>query len=104
MYCVLESHFSKVLFFNFVCTDLKQTASHFRIIVPEKATNPRNHITDTAAVVEMCSVLNKEPYCAHIATRVIASKIQSSQEWEALQALNVSTYMPAAIRRWPLPS
>jgi ADP-ribosylation factor-binding protein GGA len=59
-------------------------------IVAEKATNPRNHITDTGAVVEICNVLNKDPYCAHIATRVIASKIQSSQEWEALQALNVS--------------
>jgi ADP-ribosylation factor-binding protein GGA len=59
-------------------------------IVAEKATNPRNHITDTGAVVEICSVLNKEPYCSHIATRVIANKIQSSHEWEALQALNVS--------------
>jgi hypothetical protein len=60
-------------------------------VVAEKATNPRNHITDTAAVVEICNVLNKEPYCAHIATRIIANKIQSPQEWEALQALNVST-------------
>ncbi|XP_021941877.1 ADP-ribosylation factor-binding protein GGA1 isoform X2 [Zootermopsis nevadensis] len=59
------------------------------VIVTEKATNPRNHITDTAAVVEICNVLNKEPYCAHIATRVIANKIQSLQEWEALQALNL---------------
>jgi hypothetical protein len=41
-------------------------------------------------VVEICNILNKEPYCAHVATRVIATKIQSPQEWEALQALNVS--------------
>jgi hypothetical protein len=59
-------------------------------IVSDKATNPKNHITDTAAVVEICNILNKEPYCAHVATRVIAIKIQSTQEWEALQALHVS--------------
>jgi ADP-ribosylation factor-binding protein GGA len=59
------------------------------VTVTEKATNPRNHITDTAAVVEICNVLKKEPHCAHIATRVIANKIQSPQEWEALQALSV---------------
>jgi ADP-ribosylation factor-binding protein GGA len=60
------------------------------LIVADKATNPRNHITDTAAVVEICNILNKEPHCVHVATRVIANKIQSPQEWEALQALNVS--------------
>ena len=62
----------------------------YLFIVSDKATNPRNHITDTAAVVEICNILNKEPYCAHVATRVIATKIQSPQDWEALQALNVS--------------
>ena len=66
----------------------------YLLIVSDKATNPRNHITDTAAVVEICSILNKEPCCAHVATRVIASKIQSPQEWEALQALNVSMLAP----------
>ncbi|PSN45744.1 hypothetical protein C0J52_13782 [Blattella germanica] len=59
------------------------------VCVSEKATNPRNHITDTTAVVEICNILNREPYCAHVATRVIANKIQSPQEWEALQALNL---------------
>ena len=66
----------------------------YLFIVADKATNPRNHITDTAAVVEICNILNKEPYCAHVATRVIATKIQSLQEWEALQALNVSMLAP----------
>jgi len=66
----------------------------YLFIVSDKATNPRNHITDTAAVVEICNILNKEPYCAHVATRVIATKIQSPQEWEALQALNVSILAP----------
>jgi hypothetical protein len=45
-------------------------------------------------VVEVCNILNKEPYGAHVATRVIATKIQSPQEWEALQALNVSMLAP----------
>ncbi|XP_021941879.1 ADP-ribosylation factor-binding protein GGA1 isoform X4 [Zootermopsis nevadensis] len=67
---------------------MEDVASNLESLV-QKATNPRNHITDTAAVVEICNVLNKEPYCAHIATRVIANKIQSLQEWEALQALNL---------------
>lgn len=66
----------------------------YLFIVSDKATNPRNHITDTAAVVEICNILNKEPYCAHVATRVIATKIQSPQEWEALQTLNVSVLAP----------
>ncbi|XP_069694970.1 ADP-ribosylation factor-binding protein GGA1 isoform X2 [Periplaneta americana] len=67
---------------------MEDVASNLESLV-QKATNPRNHITDTAAVVEICNILNKEPYCAHIATRVIANKIQSPQEWEALQALNL---------------
>jgi hypothetical protein len=62
----------------------------YLFIFSDKATNPKNHITDTAAVVEICNILNKEPCCVHVATRVIATKIQSLQEWEALQALNVS--------------
>lgn len=68
--------------------NMEDVASNLESLV-NKATNPRNHITDTTAVVEICNILNKEPYCAHVATRVIATKIQSPQEWEALQALNL---------------
>lgn len=34
-------------------------------------------------------MVNKEPNSAHIATKLITSQIQSQQEWEALQSLNV---------------
>ncbi|XP_063238289.1 ADP-ribosylation factor-binding protein GGA1 isoform X2 [Bacillus rossius redtenbacheri] len=54
-----------------------------------RATNPRNHVTDFAAVVELCNLLLKEPPCCHAATRALAARIQSQLEWEALQALNL---------------
>nr|CAD7257480.1 unnamed protein product [Timema shepardi] len=54
-----------------------------------RATNPRNPITDTAAVVELCNMLGKDPYTSHITTKSLATKVQSVQEWEALQALNL---------------
>lgn len=34
-------------------------------------------------------MVNKEPNSAHIATKLITTRIQSQQEWEALQSLNV---------------
>lgn len=45
--------------------------------------------TDTAAIDAFCGMVNKEPNSAHIATKLIITRVQSPQEWEALQSLNV---------------
>ncbi|KAJ1530830.1 hypothetical protein ONE63_005676 [Megalurothrips usitatus] len=55
----------------------------------QRATSPSNPGTDTAAIDAFCGMVNKEPNSAHIATKLITTRIQSPQEWEALQSLNV---------------
>ncbi|XP_053711513.1 ADP-ribosylation factor-binding protein GGA1-like isoform X1 [Synchiropus splendidus] len=54
-----------------------------------KATNPLNKDTDWGSVKCFCDQLNNEPEGPQLATRLLAHKIQSPQEWEALQALMV---------------
>ncbi|XP_061889375.1 ADP-ribosylation factor-binding protein GGA1-like [Entelurus aequoreus] len=54
-----------------------------------KATNPLNKETDWENIKVFCEQLNKEPEGPQIATRLLAHKIQSPQEWEAMQALVV---------------
>ncbi|XP_061844223.1 ADP-ribosylation factor-binding protein GGA1-like [Nerophis lumbriciformis] len=53
------------------------------------ATNPLNKETDWENIKVFCEQLNKEPEGPQIATRLLAHKIQSPQEWEAMQALVV---------------
>ncbi|KAK3911092.1 ADP-ribosylation factor-binding protein GGA1 [Frankliniella fusca] len=55
----------------------------------QRATSPTNSGPDTAAIDAFCGMVNKEPSSAHIATKLITTRIQSPQEWEALQSLNV---------------
>lgn len=57
----------------------------------ERATCSQNQCPDTAAIDAFCGLINKEPESAQMATRFITAKVHSLQEWEALQALNVST-------------
>uniref|UniRef100_A0A671PGC9 ADP-ribosylation factor-binding protein GGA1-like n=1 Tax=Sinocyclocheilus anshuiensis TaxID=1608454 RepID=A0A671PGC9_9TELE len=54
-----------------------------------KATNPLNRETDWESIQLFCDQLGDEPEGPHLATRLLAHKIQSPQEWEAMQALTV---------------
>ncbi|KAL7404635.1 hypothetical protein ABVT39_017417 [Epinephelus coioides] len=54
-----------------------------------KATNPLNKETDWDNIKGFCDQLNDEPDGPQLATRLLAHKIQSPQEWEAMQALTV---------------
>ncbi|CAN9509846.1 unnamed protein product [Ophioblennius macclurei] len=54
-----------------------------------KGTNPLNKEADWETIRGFCDQLNNEPEGPQLATRLLAHKIQSPQEWEALQALLV---------------
>ncbi|XP_044044984.1 ADP-ribosylation factor-binding protein GGA3a isoform X2 [Siniperca chuatsi] len=54
-----------------------------------KATNPSNRQEDWEYVMGFCDQINKELEGPQISVRLLAHKIQSPQEWEALQALTV---------------
>ncbi|XP_017391222.1 ADP-ribosylation factor-binding protein GGA3 isoform X3 [Cebus imitator] len=54
-----------------------------------KATNPSNRQEDWEYIIGFCDQINKELEGPQIAVRLLAHKIQSPQEWEALQALTV---------------
>ncbi|NXJ29783.1 GGA1 protein, partial [Dicrurus megarhynchus] len=54
-----------------------------------KATNPLNKGLDWDGINAFCEQLNKELEGPPLATRLLAHKIQSPQEWEAIQALTV---------------
>ncbi|KFO93617.1 ADP-ribosylation factor-binding protein GGA1, partial [Buceros rhinoceros silvestris] len=55
----------------------------------DKATNPLNKDLDWDGINAFCEQLNKELEGPPLATRLLAHKIQSPQEWEAVQALTV---------------
>uniref|UniRef100_A0AAR2J2S7 Golgi-associated, gamma adaptin ear containing, ARF binding protein 1 n=1 Tax=Pygocentrus nattereri TaxID=42514 RepID=A0AAR2J2S7_PYGNA len=55
----------------------------------DKATNPLNRETDWDSIKAFCEQLSNEPEGPQLATRLLAHKIQSPQEWEAMQALMV---------------
>ncbi|XP_018523154.1 ADP-ribosylation factor-binding protein GGA1 isoform X2 [Lates calcarifer] len=54
-----------------------------------KATNPLNRDTDWSSIHAFCDQLNNDLEGPQLATRLLAHKIQSPQEWEAMQALLV---------------
>ncbi|NWU26971.1 GGA1 protein, partial [Dyaphorophyia castanea] len=54
-----------------------------------KATNPLNKDLDWDGINAFCEQLSKELEGPPLATRLLAHKIQSPQEWEAIQALTV---------------
>uniref|UniRef100_A0A672FAS8 Golgi associated, gamma adaptin ear containing, ARF binding protein 1 n=1 Tax=Salarias fasciatus TaxID=181472 RepID=A0A672FAS8_SALFA len=58
-------------------------------VVSDKATNPLNRDTDWSSIHAFCDQLNNELEGPQLATRLLAHKIQSPQEWEAMQALLV---------------
>ncbi|XP_046425720.1 ADP-ribosylation factor-binding protein GGA1 isoform X1 [Neodiprion fabricii] len=55
----------------------------------QRVTNPQNQFTDVAAIEAFCVMLGKESEGAHIASKLLATHIQSPTEWEALQALEL---------------
>uniref|UniRef100_A0A670XNI9 Golgi associated, gamma adaptin ear containing, ARF binding protein 1 n=1 Tax=Pseudonaja textilis TaxID=8673 RepID=A0A670XNI9_PSETE len=54
-----------------------------------RATNPLNKDVEWDNINAFCDQLNKELEGPPLATRLLAHKIQSPQEWEAIQALTV---------------
>ncbi|XP_028268793.1 ADP-ribosylation factor-binding protein GGA1-like [Parambassis ranga] len=54
-----------------------------------RATNPLNRETDWSSIHAFCDQLNNDLEGPQLATRLLAHKIQSPQEWEAMQALLV---------------
>ncbi|KFV96495.1 ADP-ribosylation factor-binding protein GGA3, partial [Eurypyga helias] len=52
-------------------------------------TNPSNRQEDWEYIIGFCDQINKELEGPQIAVRLLAHKIQSPQEWEAVQALTV---------------
>ncbi|XP_017272096.1 ADP-ribosylation factor-binding protein GGA1 [Kryptolebias marmoratus] len=54
-----------------------------------RATNPLNRETDWSSIHAFCEQLNNDLEGPQLATRLLAHKIQSPQEWEAMQALLV---------------
>ncbi|XP_074511567.1 ADP-ribosylation factor-binding protein GGA1-like isoform X1 [Sebastes fasciatus] len=65
-------------------------AAALRLIAPlDRATNPLNRDTDWSSIHAFCDQLNNDLEGPQLATRLLAHKIQSPQEWEAMQALLV---------------
>ncbi|XP_076021181.1 ADP-ribosylation factor-binding protein GGA1-like [Genypterus blacodes] len=54
-----------------------------------RATNPLNRDTDWGSIHAFCDQLNNDLEGPQLATRLLAHKIQSPQEWESMQALLV---------------
>ncbi|CAL9693653.1 unnamed protein product [Knipowitschia caucasica] len=54
-----------------------------------RATNPLNRDTDWSSIHAFCEKLNNDLEGPQLATRLLAHKVQSPQEWEAMQALLV---------------
>ena len=59
-------------------------------IVTDRATNPMNKDEDWEFIMSFCDQVNKELEGPQIAVRLLAHKIQSPQEKEAIYALVVS--------------
>uniref|UniRef100_A0A8C6YKI9 Golgi associated, gamma adaptin ear containing, ARF binding protein 3 n=1 Tax=Naja naja TaxID=35670 RepID=A0A8C6YKI9_NAJNA len=59
------------------------------LVSQDKATNPLNRQEDWEYIIGFCDQINKELEGPQIAVRLLAHKIQSPQEWEAVQALTV---------------
>uniref|UniRef100_A0A8D0AVA7 Golgi associated, gamma adaptin ear containing, ARF binding protein 3a n=1 Tax=Sander lucioperca TaxID=283035 RepID=A0A8D0AVA7_SANLU len=62
---------------------------HILLFFPDKATNPSNRQEDWEYIMGFCDQINKELEGPQISVRLLAHKIQSPQEWEAIQALMV---------------
>uniref|UniRef100_A0A452I9F0 VHS domain-containing protein n=1 Tax=Gopherus agassizii TaxID=38772 RepID=A0A452I9F0_9SAUR len=68
-------------------------------LVKDRATNPLNKDLDWDSINAFCEQLNKELEGPPLATRLLAHKIQSPQEWEAIQALTVRERLSRRVRQ-----
>lgn len=59
----------------------------------ERATKNSNEKIDTAAMIAFSGFVQRDPECAPLAAKFILAKINSMQEWEALQALHVKVFL-----------
>lgn len=55
----------------------------------DKATNSHNQNVDTAAVEAFCALINKEKDGPHIGAKLLAMRIHSKNEYEALHTLTI---------------
>lgn len=62
----------------------------------QRATNTQNQKPDIAAIEAFCVMLSKETEGVHIASKLLATHIQSTNEWKAIQAL---TLLDTCMRR-----
>uniref|UniRef100_A0A8D3BN41 Golgi associated, gamma adaptin ear containing, ARF binding protein 3a n=1 Tax=Scophthalmus maximus TaxID=52904 RepID=A0A8D3BN41_SCOMX len=60
-----------------------------KIVLTDKATCPSNRQDDWEYIMGFCDQINKELEGPQISVRLLAHKVQSPQEWEAIQALTV---------------
>uniref|UniRef100_A0A8C1JFW0 Golgi-associated, gamma adaptin ear containing, ARF binding protein 1 n=2 Tax=Cyprinus carpio TaxID=7962 RepID=A0A8C1JFW0_CYPCA len=74
---------------NIFSISLSNVFAFFYVSHVDKATNPLNRETDWESIQLFCDQLSNEPEGPQLATRLLAHKIQSPQEWEAMQALMV---------------
>ncbi|XP_059509763.1 ADP-ribosylation factor-binding protein GGA3 isoform X2 [Stegostoma tigrinum] len=70
-------------------TLLSLTPASAVLAILNKATNPANRQEDWEYIIGFCDQVNKELEGPQIAVRLLAHKIQSPQEWEAVQTLTV---------------
>uniref|UniRef100_A0A665W539 Golgi associated, gamma adaptin ear containing, ARF binding protein 1 n=1 Tax=Echeneis naucrates TaxID=173247 RepID=A0A665W539_ECHNA len=68
---------------------IKCPSSQMLVDISDRATNPLNRDTDWSSIHAFCDQLNNDLEGPQLATRLLAHKIQSPQEWEAMQALLV---------------
>uniref|UniRef100_A0A3B3BTW9 Golgi-associated, gamma adaptin ear containing, ARF binding protein 1 n=1 Tax=Oryzias melastigma TaxID=30732 RepID=A0A3B3BTW9_ORYME len=66
---------------------LIKAQSHSVLSSADKATNPLNKDTDWSSIKAFCEELDHHQDGPQLASRLLAHKIQSPQEWEAIQAL-----------------
>uniref|UniRef100_A0AAY4CRI6 Golgi associated, gamma adaptin ear containing, ARF binding protein 3a n=1 Tax=Denticeps clupeoides TaxID=299321 RepID=A0AAY4CRI6_9TELE len=77
------------IFLRVICVCYNSVTEQLLFPTTDKATNPSNRQEDWEYIIGFCDQINKELEGPQISVRLLAHKIQSPQEWEALQALTV---------------
>lgn len=76
---------------TYIVQMVKNKATCLYLFTSDKATNPSNREEDWEYIMHFCDQVNKELEGSIVAVRLIAHKIQSPQEKEALYGLTVSS-------------
>jgi len=56
---------------------------------PDKCTDPRNKELDKSSSDAFCALVKKMPDFAYTASKLVITKVQSTDEWESIQALSL---------------